>query len=63
MANPRAEYLINKLIANELSAQELDEFLAGLRDSELQIYYSEFLWTYFDSLVNQNQPEELPRKK
>ncbi|GAB3169544.1 hypothetical protein [Telluribacter humicola] len=63
MANQRAEYLIEKLLKNELSAQELDEFLAGLRDSDLQTYYSSLLSKYFDSLLEQNQPEVVPPKK
>ncbi len=55
MASQRAQYLIAKLLSNELTSHELDEFLAGLREEELLNDYSDLLRTYFDSLLHQDQ--------
>lgn len=50
MPSTRVEILINKLISNSLTSEELDELLMLLEDSEEDI--TKVLKEYFDRLVN-----------
>ncbi|MFS0489288.1 hypothetical protein [Leadbetterella byssophila] len=50
MPSTRVEILINKLISNSLTPEELDELLMLLEDSEEDI--TKVLKEYFDRLVN-----------
>jgi hypothetical protein len=52
MGSPRTTYLIEKLIRNELSPAEFDEFLAGLRDEKVLADYSDLLSDYFGLLLS-----------
>jgi len=62
MTPSRAEYLINKLIANKLSGGELTELLAGINNESEQQKYSDALEIYFDQLLKENsqEPERRP---
>ncbi|WP_128545129.1 FecR family protein [Larkinella soli] len=51
MQRSRADYLINKLISNELSKAELDELLEGLANDDSLKEYSDILERYFHSLM------------
>jgi hypothetical protein len=54
MSLPRAEYLINRLISNNLSEDELSELLAGVGHESEQQGYSDILESYFNRLVREN---------
>ena len=56
MAQTRSEILIEKLINNSLTAEELDELLESLKGQEEE--YTEILKKYFDSLFNKPSSEE-----
>ncbi|MCF0063896.1 hypothetical protein MUK70_26835 [Dyadobacter chenwenxiniae] len=56
MSLSRAETLINKLISNKLTGQELSELLEGINSEKDQQKYSDALEIYFDYLLRQNQP-------
>ena len=56
MAQTRSEILIEKLINNSLTAEELDELLESLKGQEEE--YTEILKKYFDSLFNKSHSEE-----
>jgi hypothetical protein len=56
MSLSRAETLINKLISNELTGEELSELLEGITSEKDQQKYSDALEIYFDYLLRQNQP-------
>lgn len=64
MTTSRAENLINKLIANELSGEELTELLAGINNESEQQKYSDALEIYFDQLLKENDqnPEQKARE-
>ncbi|SEJ58049.1 hypothetical protein SAMN05216327_11347 [Dyadobacter sp. SG02] len=51
MSVSRAQILIEKLISNRLSAEELSELLAGTHDEAVQQVYSDALETYFNRLL------------
>lgn len=57
MPGSRAEYLIKKLIASELSIKELDELLAGIVSAEEQENYSTALEKYFHQLLEMHESE------
>ena len=57
MTPSRAENLINKLIANKLSGEELAELLAGINNENEQQKYSDALEIYFDQLLKENGEE------
>ncbi|MGA0555225.1 FecR family protein [Larkinella sp. VNQ87] len=57
MQRSRAEYLINRLINNTLSENELDELLAGLGQEEVLNQYSPILEQYFNDLIEQENPD------
>lgn len=51
MSVPRAKILIEKLIRNRLSTDELSELLAGTHDEAVRQAYSDALEAYFDRLL------------
>jgi len=51
MQASRSEILIQKLISNTLSPEELDELLAAMKEQEVQKEMSEFLEKYFETLL------------
>lgn len=55
MSVSRAEYLINRLIGNKLSGEELSELLHGIGNENEQQHYSEVLEDYFNRLVQENE--------
>ena len=63
MSLSRAEYLINKLIGNELSGEELSELLNGVGSEVQQVHYSEVLENYFNQLLRENEEDEKTTKK
>ena len=65
MTPSRAENLINKLIANKLSGEELAELLAGINNENEQQKYSDALEIYFDQLLKENgeEPEQNSREE
>ncbi len=54
MTQSRAENLINKLIANKISGEELGELLEGVKNEDEQQKYSDALEIYFDRLLKEN---------
>lgn len=48
----RSEILLEKLISNSLSPEELDELLAAMKEEEVQKQMSEFLEKYFGKLLD-----------
>jgi hypothetical protein len=57
MERSRAKSLIDKLLINELSKEELDELLAGLGEKEMAPEYSTILEHYFNQLLNENEQQ------
>jgi hypothetical protein len=55
MSVSRAEYLIERLIGNNLSGEELDELLSGVSDVEQQQKISDVLQNYFNRLLQENE--------
>lgn len=51
MSVPRAKILIEKLIRNRLSADELSELLTGAHEEAVQQAYSDALEAYFNQLL------------
>jgi hypothetical protein len=51
MSVSRAQILIEKLVSNRLSAEELSELLAGAHDETVQQAYSDALEVYFNRLL------------
>jgi len=60
MSFSRAENLINKLISNKISEDELTELLAGINDDEKRKMYADALEIYFNRLLNDNRPNGGP---
>lgn len=58
MALSRAEKLINKLISNKLSAEELSELLEGITSEGDQQKYSDILEIYFNKLLKEEEKQE-----
>lgn len=56
MTQTRSELLIEKLINNSLTSEELDELLESLKGQEAE--YTEILKKYFDSLFNKTASEQ-----
>jgi hypothetical protein len=64
MSLSRAEKLINKLISNKLSGEELSELLAGITNEKDQQQYSDALEIYFNRLLKENHSNgEAPSEK
>lgn len=57
MTPSRADDLINKLIANKLSGDELTELLAGISNENEKQKYSDALEIYFNQLLRDNRDE------
>lgn len=57
MSGQYATYLLEQLIRNKLSIEELGEFLAGLEDEDSAQTYSDILEAYFQELIRQQIPE------
>lgn len=57
MERSRPEHLIDKLLSNELSKEELDELLAGLGENEASPEYSAILEHYFNHLLMENEQQ------
>ncbi|MCE7041902.1 hypothetical protein [Dyadobacter sp. CY312] len=55
MSVSRAEYLIERLISNSLSGDELAELLSGVNNEEQQQKISDVLETYFNKLLQENE--------
>ena len=55
MSLSRAENLINKLISNKLSGEELSEIFACLNNEEDRQKYSDALEVYFFSLLQESE--------
>ena len=53
MSLSRAEYLIEKLISNKLSGEELSELLDGVNNENDKEHYSGILEIYFNRLVQE----------
>lgn len=63
MQRSRAEYLINRLINNQLSREELDELLAEMGNGDALADYSNILERYFENLIDHaelDDPQETP---
>jgi hypothetical protein len=56
MESNRPEYLIGRLMRNEMSPRELEEFLAGIGEKEMSPAYSEVLERYFNQFLSENVP-------
>lgn len=54
MSSSRPEYLMDKLIKNTLTKEELEELLAGIGEKEMSSDYSEILERYFKQLLVEN---------
>jgi hypothetical protein len=50
----RAKYLANALVKNQLSRQELEDFLSGLGDEEILQIYSEIFEDHFGRLIEKD---------
>lgn len=59
MTHSRAENLINKLIANKISGEELGELLEGVKNEDEQQKYSDALEIYFDRLLKENSGNQI----
>lgn len=58
MERSRPDYLMDRLINNKLSRDELAELLAGIGETEMSPEYSNILERYFNQLLaeaNQNK--------
>ncbi|AYQ36424.1 hypothetical protein [Runella sp. SP2] len=54
MERSRPEYLVGKLLSNNLSREEFDELLAGLGETEMSPEYSGILEEYFNKLMSEH---------
>ncbi|WP_435355720.1 hypothetical protein [Emticicia sp. SJ17W-69] len=54
MSSSRPEYLMDKLIKNTLTKDELEELLAGIGENEMSSDYSEILERFFKQLLIEN---------
>jgi hypothetical protein len=55
MSLSRAENLINRLITNKLTGNELSEIFEGLKDEAERQKYSDALEIYFSRLVKESE--------
>ncbi len=63
MERSRPQYLIDKLLSNELSKEELNELLAGLGENEMSPEYSAILETYFNQLITEHEQQAVIQLK
>ncbi|MBO9616849.1 MAG: hypothetical protein J7619_29455 [Dyadobacter sp.] len=54
----RAKELIDRLVENKISQEELAELLAGITNEKEQKLYSDALEIYFNRLLNENSPND-----
>lgn len=54
MKSSRPEYLIDKLIKNKLTQEELNELLSEMGENEMSSEYSAVLERYFNQLLVEN---------
>lgn len=54
MKSSRPEYLIDKLIKNKLTQEELKELLSEMGENEMSGEYSAILENYFNQLLVEN---------
>lgn len=59
MSSDNTTYLLEKLIRNKLSGEELDAFLAGLANPEVAQAYTALLEAYFQELIDQHAGKPL----
>lgn len=57
MKRPSSQLLLDKLINNDLSLEELNQFLLGLKEQKTEEEYSEILKKYFEKLLEKNTPK------
>ncbi len=55
MSRNRAEILIEKMLSNKLTADELSEFLKSISDKKQEAYYDEILEKYFNQIIESNK--------
>ena len=53
MELPRPDYLMDRLINNQLSKEEFEELLAGIGETEMSPEYSHILEKYFNQLLSE----------
>ena len=53
MEGSRPEYLMDRLINNKLSREELEELLSGIGETEMSPEYSDILENYFNQLLTE----------
>lgn len=63
IANSRPEILVDKLLSNTLSMEELQELLAGLGKNEMDPEYSALLEKHFNHLMNEKKDHDLPENE
>ncbi len=62
MSNSRAHYLLDRLIKNSLSEDELNELLATMGREKMTEEYSELLEHYFITLLQKSNSVQHQRK-
>ncbi|KAB7731338.1 hypothetical protein F5984_11110 [Rudanella paleaurantiibacter] len=60
MQKPDSSYLMEQLIHNRLSVDELNQLLAGLHHPDDLQAYSDVLETFFKTLIEQQGPPPAP---
>lgn len=58
MSNSRAHYLLDQLIKNSLSEDELNELLETVGQEKMNKEYSELLENYFHTLLQNSNSEQ-----
>ena len=58
MASPSSAYLMDKLLKNEISQEELAELLANIGENEMSEEYSDVLEKYFNKLMSENSTKK-----
>lgn len=53
MEGSRPEYLMDRLINNKLSREELEELLSDIGETEMSPEYSDILENYFNQLLTE----------
>lgn len=58
MASPSSAYLMDKLLKNEISQEELAELLANIGENEMSEEYSDVLEKHFNKLMSENSTKK-----
>ncbi|RYU95444.1 hypothetical protein [Emticicia agri] len=58
MESSRPDYLMSRLINNQLSREELAELLADIGETEMSPEYSTILEGYFNQLLAEAHPDK-----